>query len=137
MKLFMIIYFVLFCGSVFATDKDQVYFDSSKEYLTEKKLKYKWAHDPFLKTPGFTKRVEIDYNFQLEGILFDKKDPMAIIDNRAVYIGTTLEGEYVVRAIGPNFVVIGNGDKTKELQLPHVEKKVEAEVLEVDTEKEF
>ena len=105
----------------------------NKKFL-DKKINYNWAHDPFLRTPGFFKGKKIEYKFKLDGLIYDKENSMAIINGNTVYVNSFLEGGFRVTDIGPNYVIIDNGEKAKELQLPYVVNKVETEIFESDVQ---
>ncbi len=68
-----------------------------------------WGIDPFSKQPGF---VKVDHEkespldkLKLEAIIFEPKDPVAIINGVLVKQGDTIE-DFVVEVIAANYIVV-------------------------------
>ena len=81
------------------------------------KAKLPWGVDPFLKEPGFAKVQSVDEKFVLNGILYDKDEPMAIVNGKSVSPGD-LVGDRHVEEIGENFVILKKQGSEIELNLP-------------------
>jgi hypothetical protein len=81
-----------------------------------------WGQSPFSKTPGFitinTRTDDISPDqYHLGGIIYDKFDPVAVINGETVGIGDELEGGLHVEAVAPNYVVISGLGHRFELTL--------------------
>ena len=85
-------------------------------YLTRnaKKTAYSsWSRDPFSTSPAPIKGYG---GLTLGGIMWDKKNPMAIINDNIVKIGDTVSGNTVVD-IKQDKVILNDGSKDIELLL--------------------
>ncbi|MBT4760259.1 MAG: hypothetical protein HOO06_01055 [Bdellovibrionaceae bacterium] len=109
--------------------EEQVFFDSNA-HLLEQNIVEKWAHDPFLKSPGYSAEVKTKYDFKLQGLVYEANNPIAIIDGREFSVNQYLDGGFQVKDIGTNYVILSNGSSTRELQLPSVFKMAETSVVE-------
>jgi len=78
-----------------------------------------WGRDPFLKTPGFAK-VDSKHHEdppRLEAILFNDKNPTALVNGTVVSTGEYIEGKRVAK-IGQNFILLEDFDSTIEVTIP-------------------
>lgn len=76
-----------------------------------------WAADPFRRVAGFVEVKPIEEKFVLGGIVYDRNEPMAIVNGESVLVGDELDGR-VVDSIGRNYVIMRKGDSLKEVVLP-------------------
>ena len=81
------------------------------------KTKLPWGVDPFLKEPGFAKVPLSEEKLELNGIIYSKNAPMAIVNGKSVSLGDHV-GERVVEEIGENYVILKKQDSEIELNLP-------------------
>ena len=81
----------------------------------EKVWEKEWARDPFVPKAAvgsLTKAV----NLTLNGILWDERDPKAIVNEKTLLKGDTIYG-YTVVQIKPRSVVMRTGEKNIELSV--------------------
>jgi hypothetical protein len=94
--------------------------DVDFDYL-QKQPTLDWGPSPFSKKPGFAAfdpaldEISID-QFKLGGIIFDSRDPVAIINGETVGVGDDIDG-LVVDVIKPNYVIISGDGNRFELSL--------------------
>src|SRR5262245_52476011 len=81
--------------------------DFDPSYLS-KDLEVPWAGDPFRKQPGFAQVKTVEKPFVLNGIVYSKKEPMAIVNGESVLVGDEIDGR-VVHSIGKNYVILRKG----------------------------
>lgn len=81
------------------------------------KAKLPWGIDPFQKEPGFAKVPAVDEKYVLEGILYSKDEPMAIVNGKSVGAGDVV-GDRHVEEIGENYVILKKQGSEIELNLP-------------------
>ncbi len=119
---------LLFCLSLFFLFLPELAFSKSKysmltpidvnSAILEKRIKFKWGQDPFLKKPGFSDEKETSIPLNLNTIFIgENNEKMAIINDTEVYEGSVLDG-FHIKNIGKNFVVLKKGHYLKELNLP-------------------
>lgn len=92
--------------------------------------KLSWGGDPFEKGPGYmttTPKTEI-INANLEAVVIDSEDPVAIIDGKNYREGFFIQ-DYRIIEIGKNYVVLEKDFARTELKIPLIEEK--KEVLDV------
>ena len=81
------------------------------------KAKLPWGVDPFQKEPGFSKVQSVEEKFVLNGILYSKDEPIAIVNGKSVGAGDMV-GDRHVEEIGENFVILKKQGSEIELNLP-------------------
>ena len=91
-------------------------------FLTRAKLP--WGIDPFIKEPGFAKIKPADEKFELNGILYSKDHPMAIINGKSLGVGSFV-GERSLIEIGENYVILKKEESEIEINLPPLKKHTE------------
>ncbi len=74
-----------------------------------------WGRDPFTFQETVTSVVKA-VNLTLKGILWDEKNPKAIINDKTLVKGDTIYG-YSVEEIRPRSVILKTGEKNIELQI--------------------
>jgi hypothetical protein len=80
-----------------------------------------WGTNPFSRKPGYVTidpaidEISVEH-FHLGGIIYDKMDPVAIINGQTVGIGDPIDG-LEVEAIAPNYVIIRGEGNHFELSL--------------------
>ncbi len=89
-------------------------------------LEMPWGTDPFLKTPGFAHEKQEETLPVLDGVVYSRTEPMAIINGESVLVGDRIDGR-TVQSIGRNYVVLKKGDSLRELVLPPVDPEEEDE----------
>jgi hypothetical protein len=82
--------------------------------LEEKAQKLTWGRDPFTYRPSYTPGSSV--GLQLNGIVWDAKNPKAMIDDLIVGVGAKI-GNYTVLEINPDSVVVTDGTNTIQLRL--------------------
>lgn len=90
----------------------------------ETEIPYHWGSDPFQSSPGFIEKEDGSDELVLpvlDAIIFDKTEPVAIVNGYSVFEGTYIDN-YLVKAIGENFIVLKKGIKTIDISLPKAEK---------------
>jgi len=101
--------------------------DVDKSFL-EKPVAYTWGSDPFLKTPGFVPGAPKEEKMDLKAILHDEAGrSLAIVNKQTVFVNSVIQG-YVVREIGPNYVVMEKGSSLRELQMPPIQNRVHSDI---------
>jgi len=116
-------YCLLFCfmftGFVFAEELPIV--GSKTTPKLEETKDFNWGSDPFLKYPGlFEDPNPTQEIITLEAVLYNKKDPVAIVNGKAVSENSVISN-YRVQKIGSNYVILQKGNTLKQLVLPQVE----------------
>ena len=99
------------------------------------KTKLPWGVDPFLKEPGFAKVPLSEEKFELNGIIYSKNAPMAIVNGKSVGTGDHA-GERFVEEIGENYVILKKQDSEIELNLPPLRGPASADVADDGDEDE-
>jgi hypothetical protein len=99
------------------------------------KTKLPWGVDPFLKEPGFAKVQISEEKFELNGIIYSKNAPMAIVNGKSVGIGDHV-GERLVEEIGENYVILKKQDSEIELNLPPLRAPASMNAVEDEDEDE-
>ena len=74
-----------------------------------------WGRDPF-EPPATLSTVVKAVNLTLQGVLWDLRNPKAIVNDKTLYKGDTLYG-YTVVDIQPRSVILKTGEKTIELSV--------------------
>ena len=74
-----------------------------------------WGRDPFIPQQALATIIKA-VNLTLKGILWDEKNPKAIVNEKTLLVGDTLYG-YTVVEIKPRSVVLKTGEKNIELQV--------------------
>ena len=77
---------------------------------------FSWGRDPFGKKPGFSNVSELEPDYTVTAILHDGPDSEAIINDQRVMEGDQIGWRYVEK-IGPNYVLLSDGDSTIETTL--------------------
>lgn len=77
-----------------------------------------WGRSPFSKPPGVTIEPREIIELKLEAILFDEKDPTAIINGKIVKKGSSVSDKGFVSEIGYNYVLVKEGISLRELTIP-------------------
>jgi hypothetical protein len=121
-----------------AEEKDTLKLESISEtdlsfFTSNPKLP--WGDDPFEKQPGYALVKAEENPFKLDGILYNKKEPIALINGKSLKVGERVKDRTVV-SIGENFVVLKKKDSEIELVLPPISENVneELEYYEADEE---
>jgi hypothetical protein len=86
--------------------------DAPLTEVSEDKLS--WVKDPF---SGKLYSSSSEMELRLEGILWDPKNPAAIINGEVVKIGDVLAGGSRIVAIKQNMVVVNDGMRNIEIKL--------------------
>ncbi len=86
-------------------------------FLTNPKLP--WGSDPFLKQPGYIKQNGPNQDYSLNGIVYSKNIPMAVINGKIVKEGDRVNDRRV-SLIGDNFVILKKQDSEIELVMPPI-----------------
>ncbi len=81
--------------------------------------KLPWGVDPFLKEPGFATIPEVKDKFKLGGIMYDKSQPMAVVNGKSVHVGDFVEDRMIER-IGENYVILKKQSSEIEISLPPI-----------------
>jgi len=76
-----------------------------------------WGRDPFNKKPGFAQSSEVEPEYELTAVIFDGDASEAIVNDKRVRVGDEVGWRYV-ESIGPNYVLLSDGDSTIEANLP-------------------
>jgi len=85
--------------------------------LDEESKSIELRRDPFTLAPISTTPTSSDKEaLSLTGIVWDKENPVAIINGRIVKVGNTVSGNTVL-AINPSNVILSDGNRTIELKL--------------------
>lgn len=74
-----------------------------------------WGRDPFIPLIGVKEGIE-RRDLRLSAIIYSEKRPSAIIDNKIVYIGDTIDGQKVID-IKQEYVILQAGDRPYRLGL--------------------
>jgi hypothetical protein len=86
-------------------------------FLTNPKLP--WGSDPFVKQPGYVNMQGPKDEYSLNGIVYSKNVPMAVINGKVVKEGDKVSDRRVT-LIGDNFVILKKNDSEIELTLPPI-----------------
>lgn len=102
---------------------------------------FEWGFNPFLRTPGFA-AIDPDNDvltpdqLELDAIIHDPDEPLAIINGRTVGIGDLVEG-LRIETIAANYVLIKGDGQHFELALPPAREAASAaEIIETPRPKE-
>jgi hypothetical protein len=82
--------------------------------LESRMKELKWTRDPFIYTPTYAMGTTED--LKLDGIVWDKKSPKAMIGGVIVGVGERI-GEYSIIGITPDSVILTDGENEIKLKL--------------------
>jgi hypothetical protein len=85
------------------------------EKIVTKGKTLSWRHDPFGLAPSVREEKEAG-PLKLEGVLWDKAAPLAIINGQILKKGENVDGRKIVE-IGERHVILSDGEKKQKLQL--------------------
>lgn len=74
-----------------------------------------WGRDPFTAQASLSSSVKA-VNLTLQGVLWDEKNPKAVVNEKTLVVGDTVYG-YTVVGISPRSVTLKTGEKTIELSV--------------------
>ncbi len=74
-----------------------------------------WGRDPFVRQEFISKVVKA-VNLTLNGVLWDEKNPKAIVNEKTLVAGDTIYG-YTVMEIRPRSILLRTGEKNIELTI--------------------
>lgn len=94
---------------------DRSLWDQDSSYVFERPG-LTWGRDPFGKKPGFAESAESEPEYTVSAVIFDGPRSEAIVNDRRVRVGDEVGWRYVDE-IGPNYVLLSNGDSTIEANL--------------------
>ncbi len=80
-------------------------------------IEFLWGRDIFKKQPGVLKQSVKNTELKLEGIIFDGRQSLAILNREVVSLGQVMQGGYRVSEIGINYIILEKKGSRKELLL--------------------
>ncbi|MBI5047648.1 MAG: hypothetical protein HZB54_01670 [Deltaproteobacteria bacterium] len=89
------VYCLLFTANLFAQDAlKESLSDLSRILPAKKPVHASWGRDPFVPLPG--NGFMVPANLRLTAIIYNDKKPSAIVNNKIIYIGDSVDGQKVI-----------------------------------------